>query len=273
LRYRLQWGKPDRLSLFRSALHEDHDSQSTVPNGVAGRVSPPLHFTANTPRQYLSIIQNDWPYSGICRVPSSCCLHQRLMVVPEDVEHTLIWARLPIFHPAIIPEEIAARVEQDGLWGFTGSSSPPPSPSTLPSCLPALAEWGITMASLVRSPQGTESEEVAIKRASHEIHQFVRSRWAESEWETAWFVNPPVGICLSILLLRNPAHEHWYTEAAKYSWFGTYSRIRTAQDRSRERSLYFQLNLTCSPRHEPISQEFRMFQSHDASVTLHVLET
>ena len=125
-------------------------------------------------------------------VPSARPYRRRHVLVPEHIEHTLIWTRLPIFHPAIIPEEIAARVEQDGLWGFTGSSSPPPSPSALPSCLPALADWGITMDKLVRSPETTQEEQAALKRAGHEIHEFVRNRWVDREWETAWFVNPPV---------------------------------------------------------------------------------
>jgi hypothetical protein len=91
-----------------------------------------------------------------------------------------------------VPQQISARVEQDGLWGFTGASSPPPSPSTLPACLPALADWDITVGDLVRSQRGTEEEEWMVKRAGHEVHEFIKRRWVESEWETAWFVNPPV---------------------------------------------------------------------------------
>ncbi|KAG6813594.1 hypothetical protein H0H92_009639 [Tricholoma furcatifolium] len=111
--------------------------------------------------------------------------------VPPEVEHTLIWTRLPIFHEDVVGKEIAARVEHDGLWGFTGNSSPPPSPSTLPSCLPALAEWGVTMDKLVRSEPPTEYEAILIYRAAEEIREFVKNRWVESKWETAWCVNPP----------------------------------------------------------------------------------
>lgn len=71
--------------------------------------------------------------------------------------------------------------------------SPPPSPSTLPTCLPALSEWGITMDKLIRSEKGTEEEEALVRRAGEEVNNFVKKRWAEADWETAWFVNPPVG--------------------------------------------------------------------------------
>jgi len=158
------------------------------PTGEAGMVTvsgskeqkalPPVpvdvYFTADSPMELISIIQNDWPYS-----------------VPSNIEHTLIWTLLPIFNPAIIPPSIAPRVSQDGLWGFTGLSSPPPSPSTLHECLPALSEWGITMDSLVRSEKGDEDDEEMVQRAGAEVDEFVRRRWNEEEWETAWFVNPP----------------------------------------------------------------------------------
>jgi hypothetical protein len=78
--------------------------------------------------------------------------------------------------------------------GFTGYSadSPPPSPSQLSACLPALSDWGVTEASLIRSTRGTEEEETAVREAGAEVHQFVVATWKEQEWETAWFVNPPV---------------------------------------------------------------------------------
>lgn len=136
--------------------------------------APPPYFTADTPAQYISVIQNDWPYS-----------------VPPEVEHTLIWTNILVYPP--IPPLIAARVSQDGLWGFTGlsPSSPPPSPSTLPSCLPALAEWGITLDKMIVSARGTTEEEEMVRCAGAEIHEWVKRRWVEAEWEAAWFVNPP----------------------------------------------------------------------------------
>jgi len=139
----------------------------------------PTHFTADTPQELISIIQNDWPYS-----------------VPIDIEHSIIWTRLPIIDFSQVPSQFASRIHQDGLWGFTGSSSPPPSPSTLSSCLPALADWDITMDKLTRSPKGTPKEDKMIQEVGKEVDRFVRNRWIESQWETAWFINPAVSLCV-----------------------------------------------------------------------------
>ncbi|KAK7690283.1 hypothetical protein QCA50_006938 [Cerrena zonata] len=133
---------------------------------------------------------NDWPYS-----------------VPPEIEHSLIWTRLPMT-PTDLPPSLAPRIAQDGLWGFTGNDSPPPSPSLLPACLPALAEWGVTMDNLIRSPKGTPEEEERVKRAGDEISTFVKRRWNEDEWETAWFVNPP-----RLQSIPGLAHAHVF---AKY---------------------------------------------------------
>ncbi len=105
----------------------------------------------------------------------------------------MIWTVLPIL-PHDLPSIIEARLLQDGLWGFTGYTpdSPPPSPSLLPSCLPALSDWSITEELLIRTPRGTEEEEIAVREAGLEVHKFVIATWKEREWETAWFVNPPV---------------------------------------------------------------------------------
>lgn len=80
LNYRLQWGRPDTLSLLTSALDKP---QSNGVNGDATNTpaslmtdpaavgqlpllppDAPAYFTSDTPAEYLSIIQNDWPYSG-----------------------------------------------------------------------------------------------------------------------------------------------------------------------------------------------------------------
>ncbi|KAF5360629.1 hypothetical protein D9756_004612 [Leucocoprinus leucothites] len=194
LNHRLQWGKPDTLSLLTSTLDGPcHTTTNGSANGQSVfppadlteppvlKALPPLpldapeYFTVNTPAEYLSIIQNDWPYS-----------------VPADVEHALIWSRIPIYHGTLVPPLIKSRIEQDGLWGFTGTTSPPPDPAEhLPACLPALAEWGINLESMVVSQKGTEEEEELVTRAGREVHEFVRRRWNENQWETAWFVNPP----------------------------------------------------------------------------------
>lgn len=48
------------------------------------------------------------------------------------------------------------------------------------------------MDKLVRSPKGTEEEEAAVRETGKEIQTFVERRWNVGQWETAWFVNPPV---------------------------------------------------------------------------------
>lgn len=130
---------------------------------------------------------------------------------------------MPIFHPILIPPAIEARVQQDGFWGFTGSADTAKSLPSLESCLPALSDWGVTMDMLVRSPGGSEVEEAMVKNAGKEVHEFVKRRWKENQWETAWFVNPPVRFT------RRPnsfcsecSHQTCYAEVTKYSRFGTY---------------------------------------------------
>ncbi|OCH85959.1 hypothetical protein OBBRIDRAFT_797657 [Obba rivulosa] len=186
--HRLRWGEPDTLSKLRSALENPADraaAESSPRPALSAdakkvqRTLPPIpadappYFTADTPSELISICMNDWPYS-----------------VPPDIEHVLVWTRLPII-PSGLPPSIAARLHQDGLWGFTGNTSPPPSPSLVPEALPALAEWGVTLDKLVRSQRGTWEEEALVRQAAGEVDAFVRRRWKEREWETAWFVNPP----------------------------------------------------------------------------------
>ncbi|KAF7364893.1 Kinase-like protein [Mycena venus] len=194
--------KPDTLSLLGSAVQDSGMSTPPVFEPISAdnlsvlRGLPPLpadapaYFSESTPPEYISIIQNDWPYS-----------------VPPEVEHTLVWTRVPIFHQALIPDSIRARVELDGLWGFTGNDSPPPSPSTLPACLPALAEWGVTLDQMIKSEKGTAEEDELVRLAGLPIHNFVKNRWVEEEWETAWFVNPPVSrpeYCNDLRALTGP---------------------------------------------------------------------
>jgi len=123
--------------------------------------------------------------------------------VPPEVEHSVIWTRQPIFHSAIILPAISERIETDGLWGFTGLTSPPPSPSSIPAALPTLAEWGVPPDYTVNRAQGTPEEEELVERAGTGVREFVRGRWPEDEWETAWFVNPP-----RLQSVRGLAHIH-----------------------------------------------------------------
>jgi hypothetical protein len=108
---------------------------------------------------------------------------------------------MPIYHLDLVADTIKTRIDQDGLWGFTGSDLPPPSPSNLPSCISKLAEWGVTMDKMIKSEPPSEEETILIQKAGREVHRYVKNRWVEKEWETAWFVNPPVSAYSELLLL------------------------------------------------------------------------
>ncbi|KAG8904455.1 hypothetical protein FRB99_001715 [Tulasnella sp. 403] len=127
----------------------------------------PQYFTADIPEKYVKILKNDWPYS-----------------IPVNVKHFVVWTRVPIIHPAIVPTKIWARIERDGLWGFTGSDR-----VAEPKVIPG-EESGDDVLELVR-------------RAHVEMHKYVLANWPEEEWETAWFVNPPVRVMLQYA-------PHWW---------------------------------------------------------------
>lgn len=69
--YRLQWGKPDTLSLLHSALVEKPGSDGQ--SEALADAEAPAYFTAETPSNFVSIIQNDWPYSGAFIVMAHEC--------------------------------------------------------------------------------------------------------------------------------------------------------------------------------------------------------
>lgn len=62
----------------------------------------------------------------------------------------------------------------------------------LSSCLPDLSEFGMSIDQLIHPEKGSEEEEMLIRRAGEEVDRFVKTRWPEREWETAWLVNPLV---------------------------------------------------------------------------------
>lgn len=92
------------------------------------------------------MILNDWPYS-----------------VPHDVSHYVVWSRLPLVHPSLVPPQIEGRVFNDGLWDFVGSD-------------------------LKLKYDGPDAP--LLKLAAREMNNFVRNLWPEADWESAWFLNP-----------------------------------------------------------------------------------
>ena len=79
LSYRLRWGQPDTLSIIPSRLDPPRlhrpPTTSSSPSGITTKGQtpnlPPIpsdappYFTADTSPELISIIMNDWPYSGI----------------------------------------------------------------------------------------------------------------------------------------------------------------------------------------------------------------
>jgi hypothetical protein len=66
--HRLQWGKPDTQSVLRSEL--DGVISPTVGTPAFTQTDEvdlkgKEYFTADSPKELISIIQNDWPYSGM----------------------------------------------------------------------------------------------------------------------------------------------------------------------------------------------------------------
>lgn len=84
MNFRLQWGKCDNLSLLPSALDTGEPEPEAVPvtdhtvDPHIRKVLPalpenaPRYFTVDTPSEYISIIQNDWPYSGETGIENVC---------------------------------------------------------------------------------------------------------------------------------------------------------------------------------------------------------
>lgn len=114
------------------------------------------------------------------------------MPVPLDVEHSLVWTKLPIYHPLLVADSIQSRIDQDGMWGFTGVDGPPEVPKDFASSLSIVSEWGITTDTMIKSAPPTEDERKLMIKATAPVQEFVKSLWVEDEWEAAWFVNPPV---------------------------------------------------------------------------------
>lgn len=64
LKYRLRWGQPDRLSRLKP-YKGSIDEIATVDNPHLLPVPAVDYFRADTPPHLISVIVNDWPYSGM----------------------------------------------------------------------------------------------------------------------------------------------------------------------------------------------------------------
>ncbi|KAG1808766.1 hypothetical protein EV424DRAFT_1424661 [Suillus variegatus] len=144
-------GKPDTLSLLPSAFDSNTRLKDvSISPSKFNQPLPPL--PPDTPEYLKADIPFDSEMPGLN------------YSIPIEIEHTLIWSRVPIFHPDLIPPEVDTRIQQVGLCGFTGNDELPPSP-------------GITMDKLVCSPRGSPEIEEMVRNAGREIDGFVKRRW------------------------------------------------------------------------------------------------
>jgi hypothetical protein len=128
-------------------------------------------------------------------------------VVPHDVEHWIIWSRVPIVNPS------NERIDKLGLWGFTGTEG----------CEPVILPEGVTL-----PPSPTQEEAEIIRGACQELEKCVRARWPEPLWECAWFMNPPVST--SLVFTTNSESDLCAQATAKHSGPRSRPRLRTTQD-------------------------------------------
>lgn len=225
LQCRLRWGEPDTQCL----LDQDPPVYRDSPDFDPSYCLPPLPddapalFTLDIPKRLISIMRNDWPYSGRWHDCKSFQIRNLNPPVPLFVEHYVVWSRVPIIDYAALPDKVRPHVHEDGLWGFTGAPAPAPYFLPLSQCMGVLVELGITPDKIRSVDRGS------YEPAGIEVERFVRRQWPEDNWETAWFVNPHVSVFESIHgvshLINIPL-----AEAAKYSRFIARSRLCSSQD-------------------------------------------
>ncbi|KAJ9095195.1 hypothetical protein QFC19_007650 [Naganishia cerealis] len=127
-----------------------------------------------------AILPNDWPYN-----------------TPHDVEHIVVWSKLPVFHPALVGNDEVkwAKVQQEGFAGFTGHperQGPPVVPAADGKTFSSLQECG---------PWGW------CTKGGKEVGKMVTTLWPLEEYECAWFVNPPLQLSASPQPARSLPHN------------------------------------------------------------------
>ncbi|KAN0060553.1 hypothetical protein ACQY0O_007014 [Thecaphora frezii] len=140
------------------------------------------------------VVLNDWPYA-----------------VPDGVQHWVVWSKLPILHAELFadpscpfaPSEAKAIytcILHDGVRGFTGLEAGE-APGVYGNLEDGSTSLGLRCST--ESPLGSGrprggAQGVTLQQsregqrwAAKEITGFVRRRWPEEAWETAFFCNPP----------------------------------------------------------------------------------
>ncbi|KZV89481.1 hypothetical protein EXIGLDRAFT_618136 [Exidia glandulosa HHB12029] len=146
------------LSTYVTDVRLDWGDVSTIPQDE--------YFGVGTERHLWKVLANDWPYA-----------------VPFDVEHHIIWTRVPMVNEDLVPEALRQDVERSGIWGFSGGANMDPA-------LQAFV-----------GPSAAHRDAVRIVGAR--TNAFVQQYWREEDWETAWFINPP-----RLQSVKGLAHAH-----------------------------------------------------------------
>ncbi len=176
-------GRPvHRLESLHRHIH-DHSPQARR----RSRLSSPPRCRQSISRSSVmtgrTLVRVSWGSLWLTDTPS----------VPSDVRHFVFWTRVPLIHPAIVPSAIWDRIVHDGLWGFTGGDRE----ATYP----------------ISVDQDAHTMEM-VRKAHKEVDEFVLEHWLVIDWETAWFVNPPV----SLINLTFHLPTDSLIETSKHTW-------------------------------------------------------
>jgi hypothetical protein len=197
-------GLENYMRLVRLDWGEDDDTSPGTPNkGMNGSKIENVNDVEADVRSYFSdvvaedptlvkTIPNDWPYA-----------------MPAECGHYVVWCKRLILDKALfatkdtpfpkgpIREAIFAAINFDGIRGLTGSSNKIQqfgfkTRNFLKESDEAMA-W---MKETYSSEQSEEEQlcdlaEKAQGWAGRFIDRFVKKRWPEDNWETAYFCNPP----------------------------------------------------------------------------------
>ncbi|KAH7104518.1 hypothetical protein BKA62DRAFT_463898 [Auriculariales sp. MPI-PUGE-AT-0066] len=134
--------------------------------GWNGAPPPPSGFFAlDNPPDTWQFMKNSWPYC-----------------IPHEVQHTLVWTRLPILNPNKVQESMRGTIVECGMWGFAGGAE---------AELPARGEDTERGSTFIGTGEQAKAVRAAVAVAGADVQAFVQKHWPEDAWEVAWFVNPP----------------------------------------------------------------------------------
>ncbi|PRP73940.1 hypothetical protein PROFUN_08133 [Planoprotostelium fungivorum] len=123
---------------------------------LTGKAETLFHSDAKEP--IIRLFENDFPYA-----------------IPHDVQHFVLWSRLPFYPPAAGESSKLSQARQKGLHGLTG----------------------VTVIDQHADQLFMETE----------ISDYVQKTWPPEDYQCAWFVNPP-----SLQSIKNVSHFHIFVK-------------------------------------------------------------